>query len=285
MLQLGKIDLNRVARVVFLGQNRYLNINLPMADIKDTQKKASSREALLARAREQYPDRTFADLDATEPQEGTANLDDAINEMLENLTSKQKTYDEQNSRLVELLTTDPGSAEFMNRWIESGDPRTALIETFGDDLGMSEEAKSQFASNLEGWRERKAENDRLSQEAEDNWQTSLSALEKWGNAKGLSLDQKRDVMVRLLSITFNGMVNKYAAEDFDLAYNAINHDTDVANARAEGEVAGRNAKIAANRRERGTASTLPPAPTGRQGGILAEPKPKKQSFWGEVNNG
>lgn len=244
----------------------------------------SSRENLLSRARERFPDRTFADIGA-EPQEGVADLDDAINEMLEDYTTKQATYDENNSRLAELLMSDPSAAEFIQKWVETGDPRTALVETFGDELGMSEEGQSQFKEQLAGWRERKSANDKLEAEAENNWQASLSALEEWGNGKGLSLEQKRDVMLRLLAITFNGMENKYAAEDFDIAYNAINHDADVATARQEGEVAGRNAKISAARRDRAAAEAMPPAPTGRQGGRMAEPVPQKKSFWGEVNNG
>lgn len=251
----------------------------------DKKKAPSSREKLLSRARERYPDRTFADIGATEPQEGVSDLDEAIDEMLEDYASRQAANDESNGRLRDLLLTDPSSAEFIQKWVETGDPRTALVETFGDDLGMSEDARSQFTAQLEGWRERKSANDALESEAETNWQNSLAQLEEWGNGKGLSLEQKRDVMLRLLSITFNGMENKYGAEDFDLALNAINHDSDVAAARQEGEVAGRNQRISAARRDRATAANMPPAPTGRQGGAMSEPKPAKRSFWGEVNEG
>lgn len=244
----------------------------------DNQNAVSSRESLLARARERYPDRTFADLDApAEGQEGMSDLDDAINEMLEDYASRQKTYDENNSRLTDLLMTDPSAAEFIQKWVDTGDPRTALVETFGDDLGISEEAQANFKSQLDSWRERKAANDALESEAENNWQESLNTLEEWGNGKGLSLEQKRDVMLRLLAITFNGMENKYAAEDFDLAYNAINHDTDVAAAREEGEVAGRNARIAAARRDRNMAEAMPPAASGGQGASVAERRPRRES--------
>ena len=250
----------------------------------DKTQKPSARESLLSRAREHYPDRSFADIGA-EPAEGTADLDEAINDMLTDYSTRQAAYDENNNKLRDLLISDPSAAEFVQKWVETGDPRTALVETFGDDLGMSEEGQAKFKDQLSGWRERKSANDALEAEAESNWQASLQALEDWGNGKNLSLEQKRDVMLRLLAITFNGMENKYSAEDFDLALNAINHDTDVAAARQEGEVAGRNERIAAARRERTAAASMPPAPTGRQGGAMSEPKPKKKSFWGEVNNG
>lgn len=246
---------------------------------KEEKKVSSSRSNMLARARESFPDRTFADLDATEPQEGVADLDDAVNEMLEGYITRQKSYDEQNSKLRTLLVSDPSAAEFIQNWIDTGDPRTAIINTFGDDLGMGEEARERFKDQLAGWRERKAANDALQAEADSNYQASLAALEEWGNAKGLSLEDKRDVMIRLLTITFNGMENKYSPEDFDLAYNAIHHDSDVAAARNEGEVAGRNAKITAARRDRNMAGTMPPAAIGGQGGRIQEKKPKEESIW------
>lgn len=242
----------------------------------------SSREQMLSRARERYPDRNFADL-GSEPQEGVDDLDDAINEMLEEFATNQAAYQANDNKLKELLLSDPDSAEFIQKWIETGDPRTALVEIFGDDLGMGEEAQAQFKGQLDSWRERKTANDALSAEAESNWQNSLSALEEWGNGKGLSLEQKRDVMLRLLAITFNGMENKYGPEDFDIAYNAINHDTDVANAREEGEVAGRNARIAAARRDRSIAGAMPPTSPGGQGVRVRENRPQaEQSPWSGI---
>jgi len=236
----------------------------------------TSRQKMLDRARERFPERTFADLGA-EPQEGVADLDDAIDEMLEDLTTKQATYDENNNRLANLLVTDPSAAEFIQRWVENGDPRTALVETFGEELGIAEEKAAEFENQLQGWRDRKAANDALEAQAEANWNESLNTLDEWGNAKGLSLEQKRDVMLRLLAITFNGMENKYGVEDYDMAYNAINYDKDVAEARAAGEVAGRNEKISAARRERAAASALPPATAGGQGARTVERKPKNES--------
>lgn len=235
---------------------------------------------MLDRARERFPDRTFADLDAAQPQEGVADLDDAIDEILDDLSSRQASYDEQNSKLQQLLASDPTSAEVMQRWVETGDPLAAMVEVFGDSLGISEENAARYGEQLSAWRERKAANDAINEAAESNWQNSLSALKEWGDAKGLSLEQQRDVMVRLLSITFKGMENKYGPEDFDLALNAINHDSDVEAARNAGEVAGRNAKIATARRERGQAGAMPPSAGPAQGGRAREARPaKEKDIW------
>jgi len=78
------------------------------------------------------------------------------------------------------------------------------------------------------------------------------------------------------------MENKYGPDDFDMAFHSMNYDTDVAAARAAGEVAGRNAKIAAERRVRSEVAGMPPA-GGSQGGRAAETKPKKsESPWANV---
>jgi hypothetical protein len=243
--------------------------------------KKNSRQKLLERVRAKYPDRTFADLGVE--QEGAADLDDAIDEMLEEYSTRQATYDENDNKLKSLLGTDPDIAEVIQSWVETGDPRVAIVDKFGDELGMSDEAKEKFKTNLAGWKERRAQNDALSAEAESNWENSLNALEEWGNAKNLSLEQKRDVMLRLLAVTFNGIVNKYGPEDFDMALRSMNYDTDVAAARAAGEVAGRNAKISAERRVRSEANTMPPS-VGNQGGRAAEKKPttKNNSPWAGV---
>lgn len=253
-----------------------------MPDI-DNKNVTTSRDRLLGLASERYPDRHFQGQIGQDGQEGQDSLEDAIYEMISDYSTKQAAYDENNGKLRDLLMSDPESAEFMQKWIETGDPRKALVEQFGDELGMSEEARSQFGDNLSSWRTRKEENDRLASESQANWDKSLADLEEWGNAKGLSLEQKRDVMGRLLAITFNGMENKYGTDDFELAWKAINHDSDVDNAREEGMVAGKNAKIRSVKRDRAAAASLPPASVGGQGMRGREPKPAEpQSVWSGI---
>ena len=240
----------------------------------------SSRDRLMSLASERYPDRHWKGQIGQDGQEGQDELEDAIYEMITDYSTRQATYDENNGKLRDLLMSDPDCAELMQKWVETGDVRVALVEKFGDELGMSEQAKEQFKGNLDSWRQRKAENDRLTAESEANWNASLEALNSWGDSKGLSMEQKADVMGRLLAITFNGMENKYGQDDFELALKALNYDTDVENAREEGMVAGKNAKINTVKRGRAAAANMPPASTGGQGMRGKEPEaPKPKSVW------
>ena len=235
----------------------------------------TSREKLLSRARDWYPDRDF---DSNENA-----LADSIEEKISDLIAGQEENDAMQKRLVDLLESDPRSANVFMSWLETGDPISAMVEEFGDDLGIDEEHAAGFEKQLQDWRTRKQENDTLQQEAQANWDKSLANLEEWGNAKGLSLEQKRDVMLRLLAIAFNGMENKYNTDDFDLALNAINHDADVATARQEGEIAGRNERIAASRRERTAAASLPPSAQGGQGSRVRERGTEDEgSIWDDI---
>ena len=212
-------------------------------------------------------------------------MEQAILDMMTESEARIAENDSKNAQLVNLFASDPVSAEFVSKWAETGDPRKALIETFGDDLEelSTEEGRSKFSEDLQGWRDRRAENDRMNEEADANWQQSLSELDAWGNEKGMDDDQKAAVILRLIKIASEGLMNKYGREDFEMVYKETNYDSAVASARSEGEIAGRNAKIAEARRERSAANTMPPSPSGQ--GIRAReprPAPTQRSVWSGI---
>ena len=249
----------------------------------ENQTQTSSRDRLLARASEWYPDRRFKGQTGPDGQDGQDELADAIEEKVNELIAGKEENDRMLGKLVELLDTDPRAANIFMGWLETGDPISAIVEEFGDDIkNIGEE---EFQEQYNSWRTRRDENDRLKEEANENLQNTYAALNAWGDAKGLSLEQKRDVFLRLQSIALNGIVNKYSEEDFDLALHAMNYDADVENARREGEIAGRNAKIAERRHERTAAASLPPTRSGGQGIGVAERKPRQEdnNIWNNIS--
>lgn len=251
----------------------------------DNQSVKSARERLIEKMQERYPDRDFSGATGANGINGETGEDilgESIFQTLEELTAKNEESRSKNEALSELFYSDPKSAEFIQKWIQSGDPRAALVDTFGDDLSElgTEEGRGKFSQNLTSWREKKAENDKLNAEAEDNWSKTLEDLENWGNGKGLTNDQKVQVILRLVGIAANGLMNKYEPADFDMAYKEMNFDAAVSSARHEGEVNGRNAKIAETRKRRQEAETMPPSLNG-QGGRMRQPEQK--SIFGQAN--
>ena len=61
--------------------------------------------------------------------------------------------------------------------------------------------------------------------------------------RGLSDEQIDNAMDLVMKITNEAIMGKFTPETIDMALKAINHDAEVEAARAEGEVAGKNAKI------------------------------------------
>ena len=243
----------------------------------DNKAVTTPHDELLSRATQRFPDRRFGSQsgqDGQEGQEGQDDLEQAILDMMTESEARIAENDSKNAQLVNLFASDPVSAEFVSKF----------IETFGDDLEelSTEEGRSKFSEDLQGWRDRRAENDRMNEEADANWQQSLSDLDAWGNEKGMDDDQKAAVILRLIKIASEGLMNKYGREDFEMVYKETNYDSAVASARSEGEIAGRNAKIAETRRERSAANTMPPSPSG-QGIRAREPRPAPQrSVWSGI---
>lgn len=251
----------------------------------DKEKKAemTPHDRLLEMASSRYPDRRYRGQIGQDGQEGQDDLEQAILDMLSESDARQKETDSKNEQLVKLFKSDPSAGEFLTRWTQTGDPRVALVEVFGDDLAElgTEEGRGKFAESLKGWRDRRAENDRMNEESQANWQKSLEDLDSWGNSKGLDNDKKAEVALRLISIAANGLMNIYRPEDFDMVFKDMNYEGDVAAARQEGEVAGRNAKMAETRRKRADNADRPPTLSG-QGGRAAEKKPdipKPANVW------
>lgn len=251
----------------------------------ENQRVESSRDKLFDRVRKRYPDRTFGGQTGQEGQDGQdpdEQLAGSVVEMLDEYDAKQKEMDENNGKLVNLFMNDPRSHEFVNKWVQSGDPLTALVEVFGDDFSeamSSEEGRARFVESHNKWLERKSADDDAQKQREANWQKSLDDLEQWGNSKGLDEQKKVDIILRLHQVGVNAIENIYTPEDYEMAFNAMNYTEDVKNARREGEVQGRNAQIEAKRLNRSSSAVLPPSPNG-QGMHVGEQKPDKpNNIW------
>lgn len=253
----------------------------------DNQQVKSSRDLLFEKAAARFPERKFQGQpgqDGQNGQDGTDVLEDSILQMLDEDSARLEVLNEKNSKLYNLLFTDPDATEVIQRWAETGDPRAALIEVFGDDFieaAKSEEGMSKFKESLAGWRERNKREQEIREKVDENWEKSKADCVAWGEKKGLTVEQMSEVMLRLLAVSFNGMENIYNTEDFEMVWRDMNYDNDVQTARKEGEVTGRNAKIAATRHERSLSGSMPPNSPGGAG-VTVNTNKKEQSVWSQI---
>ena len=253
----------------------------------DNEQVKTARERLLERAQSRFPDRRFIRPEGQDGQDGQIDdLDETINEMMDADASQIAQNAEVNKMLAQLLYSDPKAATFLNVWIETGDPRPALIEAFGDEMAQvaTEEGRKNFMENWNNYRERVSASKKLSEDEEKNWDSFLQRLDSWGDERNLSNDEKASIAVRLIDIKQKGNVNMYDEDDFNTIWRGIHYEGDVEAARNEGLIAGRNERIETNRKTRGTAAqqAMPSISGGRGGSMPAPQPPKKRSIWDEV---
>lgn len=202
------------------------------------EQKKSRREAFGERLKKKYPEKAFDDDEALFGQ-----IDDDYSSYEDELDK----YKDRDSRFTELLSTDPRAARFITDMADGKDPWIAVVERLGidgvTDLMNDPEKQAAYAEANKKYVERLAKEKTLDEEYRKNLSESMASLERLQQERGLSdetLDAAMDVVFRIAN---EAIVGKYSPETIDMALKVVSHDADVANARTEGRVAGRNAKI------------------------------------------
>lgn len=242
----------------------------------DNQTVMTSRERLKDRLSKRYPDRQFVGQDGTDAQDV---MDDSAEELFGEFEARENEYNTHSKRLNDLFASDARIGALFMRWAEGGNIMEHLIEEFGDEfldaLG-SEEGKAKFLDAQSRWLDKVNRNKAADAEAEENFQKSIEALNAFQAEHNLTDEEAIAVFDKVHKIGTDMVRGIYEPESFLLAYNAINHDKDVNVARAEGELAGKNAKIKEKMRSGADLQkTLPPS-LGGQGAPVGESRPKEK---------
>lgn len=199
----------------------------------EQQPKKTNRELTL----EQYPDRQFAD---DEELFGQLNADrDALNTQL-------GEYQQREAAFSKAFTADHRFAGMFQAAKDGRDPVLWLVSEYGPDikerledpefLKQVEEAGKEYADRI-------AENEKYEKEYSANVEESLAAIDKFQEEGGLSDEETNAVLEALSAIARDYVSGKITPQTLKMVSDALNHDTDVADAGKEGEVKGRNAKI------------------------------------------
>lgn len=198
----------------------------------------SKRDLFGERLKKKYPDRDYSDDEA---------LFDQINTDYDDYDRQLGEYQERESRLTDLFSSNPKSAQFITDLAKGNDPWIGVIERLGidgiTDLINDPSKREEYAEANKKYVERIAKEKELEEEYKKNLAESMNLLEQIQQERNLSdesIDAAYDLIMR---ISHEAILGKFTAETVGMALNAINHDADISNARSEGEVAGRNAKI------------------------------------------
>lgn len=231
----------------------------------------SRRDQLGERLKKKYPDRDYADDEALFGQ---------INDDYDEYDSQLSGYKERESKLTDMFTKDPQSAQFITDMAQGKDPWASLINRIGID-GVKEmlddPAKmEEFSKSNKEYVDRMAKQKGLEEEWEKNMKTTLSMLEEKQQKLGLTEEQIDAAADWIKEVTNDAVIGIIKPETIDMALKAINHDADIAAASEEGEIRGKNAKAEATLRKPKRGDGTPtlagannaPAPSRQKGSIF-----------------
>ena len=183
---------------------------------------------------------------------------------------RMEKSDAAQKELGELLGRDGRSAGFLMVLKNGGNPMEYLIEQYGEDFrdALNDEEKAKefaaaFAKNLE----KRAEADKLRAQADANMQGMIDALDKAQADGGFSDDDAAKAFEYLYAdggLLDRILVNDIKVEDWLMLMKAAKYDDmlkqneeKVAEAREEGEIAGRNANIDIQKKKKSQVKAMP----------------------------
>lgn len=225
----------------------------------------SRRDQQLERLRKKYPGKKFED-----DEEIYGQISDDYDQYEHDLDD----YRGREKALGDMFSADPRSAQFLADMHNGQDPVLGLVKNFGieiKDVLDNPEMQDKIAEANREYVERVARSKQLDEEYEKNMDASLATLRQFQEERGMSDEQIDAVANAMLTVVKDGVMGKFSRETLEMFVNAINHDSDVANASEEGRVAGRNAKIVEGLRKQNKGDGTSPL-NGKNGGA---PKNKR----------
>lgn len=205
----------------------------------------SGRERVGARLKNKYPDKEYADDEALFRQ---------ISDDYDEYDAALKGYKEREGKLTDMFTRDPRSAQFITDMAQGKDPWVSLINRIGIE-GVKELLEDpskidDFAKSNKEYVDRLSKQKELEALWEKNMrEQTLPMLEAKKTEYGLSDEEIDAAADWIRDVTNDAVTGLIKAETIDMALKAINHDTDVASASAEGEIRGKNTKVEAQLRK------------------------------------
>lgn len=197
----------------------------------------SSRDKILSRYKEKYPEKEYSSDDL---------LFNQMAEDYDEYDAKMEKYKSNEDKLAKMFASDPRSATFLGAWMDGKDPVVEFARTFGSEMVQSMNDPERLDALAEANKEyidKLSKSKELEDEYQKNVDETLEALANDQKEKGYSDEDLKKALDYIASQASGYIYGKITPQMVEQAMIAINRDRDVAQAEHEGEVRGRNAKI------------------------------------------
>ncbi len=201
----------------------------------------SRRDQHVERLRNMYPDRPFDDDEALFSQ-----ISDDYDQF-EQASRENAAMKAREKSLGDMFRANPQAAFFLNDMRQGVDPVMSLVRRLGievRDIRDDPDMQADIEKANKEYLDRVARSRQLDEEYDRNIDVTLNTtLPEYQRQHALSDDEIDAIGAAWIQIIREGIMGILSADTITLIANALNHDSDEARARQEGEVAGRNAKI------------------------------------------
>ena len=236
----------------------------------DNQEKKTNKSRLVGRYGSRQPDRDWEDETGFEDLAGFA-------------ADELEKLDADNKKLADLYAKDSRFAGLMNHAASGGDILDYLLDAYGSDFADAlngDEGRKKLSERRKKEDERKAREKQDDDEYNGNTAQSEKDFQTIKDKYGLSDEELAEIYHGMRQSARDVAFNKFTPDAMERYIKGGRYDKDVAGAREEGHIAGKNQR--ARRELRQTEGHKPgdmPSLEG-SGGIAREAKPKARKATG-----
>lgn len=237
-----------------------------MADNKASK---TNKSRLVGRYGSRQPDRNWDDETGFEDLAGFA-------------ADELEKFDSDNKRLADLYAKDVRFAGLMNHAASGGDILDYLLDAYGSDFADAlngDEGREKLAKRKKREAEDEDRRRKDDEEYDSNTKQSEKDLEAIKEKYGLSDEELADIYHGMRQGARDVAYNKFSPELVERYIKGGKYDNDVAGAREEGHIAGKNQRARKELRQSGKQPGEMPSLEG-SGGIARESKPTAKKATG-----
>lgn len=227
------------------------------------------RERFQGRYKEMYPELDMEN-------------EDAYYESANSTLDELENYRKHNSDLIGAFSNNKAFASMLMAAKNGEDPYEWMAANLGADISelLSEpEYAKKISEAARKFNESQEKGEASRKEYEANVQNTLAELQKIQQETGWDNEKCYNLASKVYDIIDEGLRGLITAETFHMVMNGMNYDSDVKNAREEGEVAGRNAKISEQLKKEKTPEGMPPSIGTAKGRTTQQSQTRKKSYW------